>query len=63
MGDMADVLTDEGEDLYFRHLAGDCGPDPCPYCEPEDSIAVYKRQQALEEEAREDRDGVEHAWT
>lgn len=52
MGDMADVLTDEGEDLYFRHLAGDCGPDPCPYCEPEDSIAVYKRQQALEEEHR-----------
>jgi len=37
MGEHADYLTDEQEDLYFDHLAGHpmfpC--DSCPYCDSE----------------------------
>ena len=35
MGDMADYLTEQGEDGWLRHLAGQCGPDLCQYCEEE----------------------------
>ena len=35
MGDYADYLTDDQEDLYFDHLAGHVAfpCDYCPYCE------------------------------
>jgi len=35
MGDMADELFEQGMDEWLRHQGGDCGPDPCPYCERE----------------------------
>lgn len=36
MGDMADDDIEQGETLYFLHLAGQCGEHGiCPYCEGE----------------------------
>ena len=32
MGDMADLLTEQQEQLVWLHEVGDCG-DECPYCE------------------------------
>ena len=37
MGDMADYYTEQGQDAWFAHLAGQCGPDRCPYCEKEET--------------------------
>jgi len=37
MGDIADDLIEQGEDMYFDHLAGYPNfPDRCPYCEEEE---------------------------
>jgi hypothetical protein len=37
MGDMADDLIEQGQELYWDHLAGHPRFDgPCPYCEDED---------------------------
>ena len=38
MGDIADYVIEQGMDHWHAHLAGDCGPDPCQYCEKEESI-------------------------
>jgi len=37
MGDIADDLTEQGEDVWFDHLAGHTQfpSDYCPYCEEE----------------------------
>ena len=34
MGDMADHLTEQGQQAYWEHLDGRCD-GPCPYCEKE----------------------------
>lgn len=36
MGDMSEQAIDEGQEQWWRHLNGDCGEDPCPYCEAEE---------------------------
>lgn len=38
MGDMADELTEQGETIWFDHLAGHPSfpSDYCPYCEEEE---------------------------
>jgi hypothetical protein len=33
MGDIADYYTEQGEDEWILHCTGQCGQDPCPYCE------------------------------
>ncbi len=36
MGDIADMLTENGEAMWFDHLASHPDiPDMCPYCEDE----------------------------
>jgi len=36
VGDIADYVNEQGEDLWFDHLAGHPNfPDICPYCEDE----------------------------
>ena len=46
MGDMADYYTEQGEDMWFDHIAGHPRfPDMCPYCEEE-----YERYLDLTEE-------------
>ena len=33
MGDMADYLTEQGEDMWFAHLNGECDrEEECQYC-------------------------------
>ncbi len=48
MGEHADNLTDDNEDLYFDHLAGHpafpC--DNCPYCEEEYQDEIEKIKQS-----------------
>ena len=34
MGDIADYLIEQGEDMWIAHLAGNCFED-CIYCEDE----------------------------
>lgn len=34
MGDMADYDIEQGEDMWFAHLSGNCFED-CIYCEEE----------------------------
>jgi hypothetical protein len=36
MGDMADYYIEQGEDMWFAHLNGNCLQD-CIYCEEEDT--------------------------
>jgi len=40
MGDIADHLTEQEEDVWFDHLAGHINypADFCPYCENEDEV-------------------------
>ena len=38
MGDIADYLTEQGETAWFLHISGQCGEDPCPYCEDEELL-------------------------
>jgi hypothetical protein len=51
MGEHADYLIEEQEDLYFDHLAGHVAfpADHCPYCEAE-----YAEASGTEEEQRDD---------
>lgn len=40
MGDEADYLTEQGEDMWFDHLAGHLSfpPEDCPYCDLEEHV-------------------------
>ena len=41
MGDMADYDIEQGQEMWWDHLAGHPNiPDECPYCEDE-----YKKEQ------------------
>jgi hypothetical protein len=40
MGDIADHLTEQGEDQWHRHLHGQCGEDPCQYCEEDEAAEI-----------------------
>ena len=44
MGDMADYDIEQGEDMWYAHLHGDCFED-CIYCEDEEwLVSHYERK-------------------
>jgi len=48
MGDIADYLTEQGEDMWFDHLAGHTQfpSDDCPYC-LEDEYKKEKKKKRI----------------
>ena len=50
MGDIADNLTEQGEDMYFDHVHGHhhFPPEDCPYCYEENSNEQKRHNKKIE---------------
>jgi len=52
MGDMADALTEQGQNAWWAHQHGDCGDDYCQYCEEEEAQRAKWREQKQKQRKR-----------